>query len=116
MKFLLGKRGLVVGIANRHSIAAGCAGAFCDAGAQLAITYMNEKAKAYVQPVADEIKADLMLSLDVEDGAQVDAVFERIETNWGQLGFILHSIAYCPKEDFHGRVTDCSRDGLAGLM
>lgn len=111
-----GKRGLVVGIANGHSIAAGCARAFNEAGAQLAITYQNDKAKAYVQPVAEEVHADLMLLLDVEDDAQLDAVFERIEADWGKLDFLLHSIAYYPKEDLHGRVTDCSRDGFAQAM
>jgi enoyl-[acyl-carrier protein] reductase I len=105
LQLIGGKRGLVVGIANGHSIAAGCARAFCDAGAQLAITYVNDKAKPYVQPVADEVKSDLMLPLDVEDDAQVDAVFERIEADWGELDFLLHSIAYCPMKDRigHGR-------------
>jgi enoyl-[acyl-carrier protein] reductase I len=105
LQLIGGKRGLVVGIANGHSIAAGCARAFCDAGAQLAITYVNDKAKPYVQPVADEVKSDLMLPLDVEDDAQVDAVFERIEADWGELDFLLHSIAYCPMKDSigHGR-------------
>ena len=111
-----GKRGLVVGIANGHSIAAGCARAFRDAGAQLTVTYLNDKAKPYVQPVAEEVGADLLLPLDVEDDAQLDAVFERIEAEWGDLDFLLHSIAYCPMEDLHGRVTDCSRTGFAQAM
>lgn len=111
-----GKRGLVVGIANEHSIAAGCARAFHHAGAQLAVTYLNDKAKPYVQPVADAVSADLVLPLDVNDDAQLDSVFERIEAQWGGLDFLLHSIAYCPMEDLHGRVTDCSRAGFAQAM
>ena len=111
-----GKRGLVVGIANGHSIAAGCARAFHDAGAQLAVTYLNDKAKPYVQPVADEVGADILLPLDVEDDVQLDAVFERIEAEWGELDFLLHSIAYCPMEYLHGRVADCSRAGFAQAM
>lgn len=116
MNLLEGKKGLVVGIANEHSIAAGCARAFYDTGAQLAVTYLNDNAKPYVQPVADEVHADIVLPLDVEDDAQMDAVFERIKTDWGKLDFLLHSIAYCPQEDLHGRVTDCSRAGFAQAM
>lgn len=116
INLLKGKRGLVVGIANEHSIAAGCARAFHNAGAQLAVTYLNDKSKPYVQPVAEEVNAALLLPLDVEDDAQLDAVFERLETDWGKLDFLLHSIAYCPQEDLHGRVTDCSRAGFAQAM
>lgn len=111
-----GKRGLVAGIANEHSIAAGCARAFHEAGAQLAVTYLNDKAKPFVQPVADAVSADLVLPLDVNDDAQLDSVFEAVEARWGGLDFLLHSIAYCPMEDLHGRVTDCSRKGFAEAM
>ncbi|MBA6296140.1 enoyl-ACP reductase FabI [Colwellia sp. MB02u-9] len=113
---LEGKRGLVVGIANEQSIAAGCAKAFALAGAKLAITYINEKSKAYVEPVATEVNAEILLPLDVQDDSQLDAVFQRIATTWGELDFILHSIAYCPKDDLHGRVTDCSRIGFSQAM
>ncbi|WP_220465115.1 enoyl-ACP reductase FabI [Colwellia sp. MB02u-9] len=116
MKILEGKRGLVVGIANEQSIAAGCAKAFALAGAKLAITYINEKSKAYVEPVATEVNAEILLPLDVQDDSQLDAVFQRIATTWGELDFILHSIAYCPKDDLHGRVTDCSRIGFSQAM
>ena len=116
MKILEGKRGLVVGIANEQSIAAGCAKAFSLAGAKLAITYINEKSKAYVEPVATEVNAEMLLPLDVQDDSQLDAVFQRIATTWGGLDFILHSIAYCPKDDLHGRVTDCSRIGFSQAM
>ena len=116
MALLEGKRGLVIGIANGDSIAAGCARAFQQAGAQLAVTYLNERAKPFVQPVAQEVNAEFFLPLDVEDDSQLDALFERIEAEWGQIDFLLHSIAYCPQEDLHGRVTDCSRKGFAQAM
>ncbi|MEM6464752.1 MAG: enoyl-ACP reductase FabI [Pseudomonadota bacterium] len=114
--FLNGKKGLVVGIANSHSIAAGCAHAFRDAGAELAITYQSEKAKPYVEPVANALESDLFLPLDVTDETQVEAVFEAISDRFGQLDFLLHSIAYCPRDDLHGRVTDCSREGFGIAM
>ncbi|TQV83629.1 enoyl-ACP reductase FabI [Denitrobaculum tricleocarpae] len=114
--FLAGKKGLVVGVANSHSIAAGCAQAFHAAGAQLALTYLNDKAQKFVQPVADSVGADILLPLDVTDDAQMDALFETIREDWGTLDFLLHSIAFCPREDLHGRVTDCSRAGFAQAM
>lgn len=113
---LAGKRGLVVGIANRHSIAAGCAQAFRAAGADVAVTYQNDAAKPFVTPVAEAVDADLFLPLDVSAPGQMEAVFDTIATTWGSLDFVLHSIAFCPREDLHGRVTDCSRDGFALAM
>lgn len=113
---LQGKRGLVVGIANQHSIAAGCAQAFADAGAELVVTYLNEHAKPFVKPVATKVNASALLPLDVQCDNQLEQVFEHISNTWGQLDFVLHSIAYCPQEDLHGRVTDCSRDGFAQAM
>ena len=113
---LAGKKGLVVGIANQHSIAAGCASAFSNAGADLAVTYLNDKAKPYVQPVAEAVGAGIFMPLDVEADGQLDAVFDAIEQRWGRLDFLLHSIAYCPIEDLHGRVVDCSREGFARAM
>jgi enoyl-[acyl-carrier protein] reductase I len=113
---LKGKKGLVVGIANEHSIAAGCAKAFYDAGAQLAVTYLNEKSKTFVEPLSQQVNADLFLPLDVQDDQQLANVFDVIEKEWGSLDFVLHSIAFCPKDDLHGRVIDCSRDGFAQAM
>lgn len=111
-----GKKGLVVGVANEHSIAAGCARAFRTSGAELAVTYQNDKAKAYVEPVAEEVEAGLFLPLDVTDATQMEAVFNAIREKWGRLDFLLHSIAYCPKDDLHGRVVDCSQAGFAVAM
>lgn len=113
---LNGKKGLIVGIANEHSIAAGCAKAFHEAGANLAVTYLSEKTKPFVEPIAKDIEADLFLPLDVADDEQMDALFQAIEQKWGKLDFLLHSIAFCPKDDLHGRVTDCSRDGFTKAM
>lgn len=114
--FLAGKKGLVVGVANKHSIAAGCARAFHASGAQLALTYQNEKAKPYVQPVADEVEPDIFMPLDVTDIEQEDDLFSEIADRWGRLDFVLHSVAYCPRDDLHGRVTDCSKEGFALAM
>lgn len=116
MSLLQGKCGLVVGIANEHSIATGCARAFRNAGAELAVTYLNDKARPYVEPVAKALEAPLFLALNVESDDELDTVFETIEQEWGQLDFLLHSIAYCPMEDLHGRVVDCSRQGFGQAM
>lgn len=116
MKPLEGKVALVVGVANIHSIAAGCAKAMSDAGAEVALTYVNETAKPYVQPVADAVSAKLLLPLDVEADGEMEAVFEAIEGQWGRLDILVHSIAYCPADDLHGRVTDCSREGFTRAM
>ena len=116
MKSLEGKTVLVVGVANAHSIAAGCAQAFADAGAEIAMTYVNETAKPYVQPVADAVGAKLLLPLDVEAEGQMDAVFAAIDARWGRLDVLVHSIAFCVAKDLHGRVVDCSRAGFAQAM
>ena len=113
---LEGKRGLVAGIANRSSIAFGCARAFRDLGAELAVTYLNEKAERFVRPLAEELQSPLILPLDVREPGQLEAVFERIGEHWGGLDFVLHAIAYAPREDLHGRVVDCSRDGFLMAM
>ncbi|QWV10997.1 enoyl-ACP reductase FabI [Ruegeria pomeroyi] len=111
-----GKRGLVVGIANERSIASGCAQAFHREGAELAVTYLNEKARPFVQPVAEALDAEIFMPLDVTADAEMDALFEAIASSWGRLDFILHSVAYCPKEDLHGNVLDCSREGFSAAM
>ena len=114
--FLSGKKGLVVGVANQHSIAAGCAAAFAASGADLCLTYQNDKAQGHVAPVAEAVGAEMLLPLDVTRQDQIDAVFAQIEKNWGKLDFVLHSIAFCPRDDLHGRVVDCSRDGFGTAM
>jgi enoyl-[acyl-carrier protein] reductase I len=113
---LSGRRGLVVGIANEHSIAFGCASKLRAFGAELAVTYLNEKAKPYVAPLAEQIDAAMLMPLDVQQPGQTAAVFERISKEWGRLDFLIHSIAFAPRADLHGRVTDCSADGFAQAM
>jgi enoyl-[acyl-carrier protein] reductase I len=113
---LRGKRGLVVGIANDASIAAGCARAFTAAGAELAATYLNEKALPYVRPVTDALGCKLLLPCDVRIPGQLEGVFERITSEWGRLDFLLHAIAFAPAEDLHGRVVDCSAAGFSLAM
>lgn len=113
---LRGKRGLVIGIANEHSIAAGCAGAFAAAGAKIAATYLNEKAEPFVRAVTDRLGCEILLPCDVQIPGQLEEVFDRIRETWGSLDFLLHSIAYAPREDLHGRVTDCSAAGFGVAM
>lgn len=113
---LEGKRGLIVGIANDQSIAWGCAKAFRALGAELAVTYLNEKAKRFVEPLANELNAPILMPLDINTEGQTEAVFERIGEEWGALDFLVHSIAFSPKDALHGRVVDVSRQGFAVTM
>jgi enoyl-[acyl-carrier protein] reductase I len=115
-KLLEGKKGLIVGIANENSIAWGCAKAFRAFGAELAVTYLNDKAKKYVAPLARELEAPIVMPLDVNAPGQMEAVFERIAKDWGKLDFVVHSIAFSPKEALQGRVVDVSRDGFLTTM
>lgn len=110
------KKGLVTGIANEQSIAYGCARAFRRLGAEVAVTYLNDKAKPYVEPLARELGAPIFMPLDVRVGGSMEAVFDRIARDWGRLDFVVHSMAFAPKEDLHGRVVDCSRDGFLLAM
>lgn len=114
--FLAGKKGLVVGVANEDSIAAGCARAFRASKADLALTYQTKKSRNFVDPVAQAVGADIFMPLDVTDDDQMDALFDVIRTRWARLDFLVHSIAFCPREDLHGRVVDCSKDGFGLAM
>jgi enoyl-[acyl-carrier protein] reductase I len=115
-KLLDGKKGLIVGIANKDSIAWGCAKAFRAFGAELAVTYLNDKAKKYVQPLAELLEASIVLPLDVNTPGQMEAVFERINKEWGKLDFLVHSIAFSPKDALHGRVVDVAREDFLTTM
>ena len=115
-KLLEGKRGLIVGIANENSIAWGCAKAFRAFGAELAVTYLNDKARKYVEPLAQALEAQIVMPLDVRAEGQVEAVFERVAQQWGSLDFVVHSIAFSPKDALQGRVADVSRDGFLTTM
>ena len=109
-------KGLIIGLANDQSLAWGCAAALKAAGADLAITYQNDKARPHVEPLAEAAGASIVLPLDVRDAGQVAALFETIGERWGRLDFLLHSIAFAPKADLHGRVTDSSPEGFATAM
>ncbi len=113
---LKGSKALVVGIANEHSIAHGCARAFHELGAELAITYLNAKAKPYVEPLANALEAPLLMPLDVTQPGELEAVFEAIKQKWGRLDILVHSIAYAPKDDLQGGLLDCSAGGFARAM
>ncbi|MEM6536472.1 MAG: enoyl-ACP reductase FabI [Pseudomonadota bacterium] len=113
MLSLKGKKALIVGVANDQSIAWGCAKAFRSAGADLAITFLNEKAEASVRPLAASVDADIIAPLNVEADGEDTALFEQIRKAWGRIDVLLHSIAYCSKEDLHGRVIDCSSAGFS---
>jgi enoyl-[acyl-carrier protein] reductase I len=113
---LKGKRGLVVGVANADSIAFGCAAKLRAFGAEIALTYLNDKAKKYVEPLAQRIDSSILMPLDVSQPGQLQAVFDRIRDTWGGLDFVIHSIAFAPRDDLHGRVVDCSQAGFLQAM
>lgn len=113
---LEGKRGLVVGIANAHSIAAGCAAAFAQCGARLAATYLNDKARPFVEPVTQELGCEWIAPCDVREPGQLEALFDKVRTEWGGLDFLLHAIAFAPKQDLQGRIVDSSSEGFGTAM
>lgn len=113
---LQGRKALVVGVANDSSIAYGCAQAFRELGADLAITYLNEKARPHVEPLAEALEAPIFMPLDVGVPGQLEAVFDRIGAAWGRLDILVHSIAFAPREDLQGGLLDCSADGFAKAM
>jgi enoyl-[acyl-carrier protein] reductase I len=113
---LTGNKALVVGIANDQSIAYGCAKAFRAAGAELAVTWLNDKARGYVEPLARELEAIITTGLDVAVPGQLEALFEAIARSWGKLDILVHSIAFAPLEDLRGGLLDCSAEGFAKAM
>jgi len=113
---LQGRKALVIGVANEHSIAYGCAKAFREVGADLAITYLNEKARPYVEPLARDLEAPIFLPLDVSVPGSLEAVFDAVRTQWGKLDILVHSIAFAPKEDLQGGLLNCSAAGFSVAM
>jgi enoyl-[acyl-carrier protein] reductase I len=113
---LAGKKALVVGIANEHSIAYGCAKAFRELGADLAITYLNDKALPYVKPVAEALEAQIFMPLDVSAPGALEAVFAKVARDWGKLDIVVHSIAFAPKDDLQGGLLNCSAQGFGIAM
>ncbi|WP_029004456.1 enoyl-ACP reductase FabI [Azorhizobium doebereinerae] len=113
---LKGKRGLVIGIANDSSIAYGSAKMLRQAGAELAVTYLNAKADPYVRPLAEALDASIIVPCDVRVPGELEAVFETIAAQWGTLDFVFHSIAFAPRDDLHAKLIDCSAEGFAQAM
>jgi enoyl-[acyl-carrier protein] reductase I len=115
---LKGRKAFILGIANDQSIAYGCARAMRKMGADLAITYLNEKTRQYTEPLAERlgVAPELFVPCDVREEGQLEAAFKAIENAWGKLDIALHSIAFAPREDLHGRVVDCSRAGFLAAM
>ena len=113
---LKGAKALVVGIANEYSIAYGCAKAFRELGADVAITYVNDKTRTYTEALAKELEAPIFMPLDVATPGMLEAVFEKIGKEWGKLDIVVHSIAFAPKEDLRGPLLNCSADGFKQAM
>jgi len=113
---LAGQKALVVGIANDQSIAYGCAKAFRTLGAELAVTWLNERARRFVEPLAQELQAPIAAALDVSVPGQLEALFDQVGTAWGRLDILVHSIAFAPKEDLQGGLLNCSAEGFAKAM
>jgi len=113
---LAGQKALVVGVANDQSIAYGCAKAFRTVGAELAVTWLNERARPYVEPLAQELQASITGALDVSVPGQLEAVFDTIRKDWGKLDVLVHSIAFAPKVDLQGGLLNCSAEGFAKAM
>lgn len=113
---LKGMKALVLGIANEYSIAYGCARAFRRLGADLAVTYLNDKARPHVEPLARQLEAPIFEPLDVQKEGQLEAVMERVRREWGRLDIALHSIAFAPKEDLQAGLLNCSAPGFSLAM
>lgn len=113
---LSGKKAVIIGIANEDSIAYGCAKALRAQGADLAVTYLDAKAERFVRPLAEKLGAEIVLPLDVRENGQFAKLFDSIRQTWGRIDICLHSIAFCPREDLHARVADCSRAGFSSAM
>lgn len=113
---LAGQKALVIGVANDQSIAYGCAKAFQTVGAELAITWLNERARPYVEPLAQELNAVITGAVDVSVPGQLEAIFDHIRGEWGRLDILVHSIAFAPKEDLQGGLLNCSAEGFAKAM
>lgn len=111
-----GKRGLVMGVANDHSIAWGIAKALAAQGAELAFTYQGEAFGRRVRPLAESLGANLLIPCDVEDIATVDKVFETLKAEWGSIDFLVHAIAFSDKSELRGRYADTTRENFTRTM
>ena len=113
---LTGKKYLILGVANKKSIAWSMAEALKAAGAELAFTYVNEAIEKRLRPLAEEIGADLILPCDVQNDSEIDAAFAEIKEKWGKLDGVIHSVAFANREDMANRFSKTSRDGFALAM
>jgi enoyl-[acyl-carrier protein] reductase I len=113
---LAGQKALVIGVANDDSIAYGCAKAFRTVGAELAMSWLNEKARKHVEPLAQELEAAIVGEVDVTVPGQLEAMFDQIRSKWGRLDILVHSIAFAPKADLQGGILNCSAEGFAKAM
>ena len=113
---LAGQKALVIGVANEELIAYGCAKAFRGVGADLAITWLNERARPHVEPLARELGASITGALDVSTPGQLEGIFDKVRTTWGRLDILVHSIAFAPKADLQGGLLNCSSEGFAKAM
>ncbi|MBI2718496.1 MAG: enoyl-ACP reductase FabI [Rhizobiales bacterium] len=113
---MAGKRGLVMGVANDHSIAWGIAAKLHEHGAELAFTYQGEAFGKRVKPLADEVGSKLLLPCDVEDIATVDFVFEALKAKWGKIDFLVHAIAFSDKAELKGKYADTTRENFIRTM
>src|ERR1700728_2550577 len=111
-----GKRGLIMGVANDHSIAWGIAKTLAAQGAGLAFTYQGDALGKRVKPLAESLGVDLVLPCDVENPASVDSVFETLRTKWGHLDFLVHAIAFSDKNELKGRYADTTRENFSRTM
>jgi enoyl-[acyl-carrier protein] reductase I len=111
-----GKRGLIMGVANNRSIAYGIAKALCDAGAEVALTYQGEALKKRVEPIAAELGAIVVGDCDVTDPASMDAVFSKLEADWGKMDFLVHAIGFSDKNELTGRYVNTSHDNFVKTM
>ena len=116
MSVMRGKRGLVIGVANDHSIAWGIARKLADEGATLGFTYQGEALGKRVKPLADSVKADFCLPCDVEDLNTVDRVFAAAKDKWGGLDFMVHAVAFSNKSELKGRYADTTRENFTRTM
>ena len=113
---LAGQKALVIGIANEDSIAYGCARAFHSLGADLAVSWLNKKARRFVEPLARELEAPITGEVDVSVPGQLEAIFDQIRARWGRLDILVHSIAFAPKADLQGGLLNCSAEGFGKAM
>ena len=111
-----GKRGLVMGVANDHSIAWGIAKSLADQGAELAFTYQGEAFGKRVKPLAESVGSDMLLPCDVEDIETVDAVFDALKERWGSIDFLVHAVAFSDKRELKGKYADTSRENFQRTM